>query len=490
MVHNADFEQLSILKIYETLCSDLAEKPNKIFTLLNENFNIRKFIHGSFYSRYYKTLGSKRDVPLEAVLSLFIFKYLFGIPTEKLLCLFLQLCKELREFCSFNHVLPDEPFLSRFKEAFEADVKEIFDSMVSLSLDICDEMGAVLEAEGELNPAKMLLDDTSALKPKVKENNPKFLQTEIRRQEAFARRINNPGFDPLRAAFKNMPKNAHANPAFKLDYLNGHFCYGYKFNLLDNGFGIPLDFQFLDEDFYNNLQAPSFESPEDQKYFYDNASLRPMLESFIGKHGNRFTSFLADSEFDSYANFEYLQKNGFDKVFIPINSRGSSPADIDDVVSLDENGTPFCNRANLPFKKNGSESSPNMSKRLNFICPLRKRVGGKVATSCENKCTDAKGGRTVHAYPNSDFRLYPGVSRDSDEFFYTYKYRTVIERTISSVKSNPAISSPNSLKTATLRVDFCFALMSKHVILILAHALKNRNFFKTFRSFKNLLNAA
>jgi hypothetical protein len=172
MVHNADIEQLNILEVYKSLCSELTEKPNKIFTLLKENFDIGKFIHSSFYSRYYKTLGSKRDIPLESVLSLFVFKNLFTVPTESLLRLFLLLCKELREFCGFNRSIPDEPFLSRFKESFEHDIKIVFDSMVSLSLDICDEMGNILEQKGEPNPAKMLVNDTSALKPKVRKTTP------------------------------------------------------------------------------------------------------------------------------------------------------------------------------------------------------------------------------------------------------------------------------------------------------------------------------
>jgi hypothetical protein len=82
------------------------------------------------------------------------------------------------------------------------------------------------------------------------------------------------------------------------------------------------------------------------------------------------------------------------------------------------------------------------------------------------------------------------VFRDSHEFTQTYKTRAVIERTISSLKSNPCLASPNSRKTATLRVDFCFALMAKHVIVILAHALKNEDFFDCYRSFKYLLKAA
>ncbi|MCC9296636.1 ISNCY family transposase, partial [Clostridium sp. WLY-B-L2] len=55
----------------------------------------------------------------------------------------------------------------------------------------------------------MLIYDTSGLKPKVKENNPKTLVSEINKQKAFAKVINNKDFNPYAAAYKNMPKFAH-----------------------------------------------------------------------------------------------------------------------------------------------------------------------------------------------------------------------------------------------------------------------------------------
>jgi len=46
--------------------------------------------------------------------------------------------------------------------------------------------------------------------------------------------------------------------------------------MLTNGFGIPLHIHFLDKTFYDNLPN-EFESVEEQKYVYDNASLKPVL---------------------------------------------------------------------------------------------------------------------------------------------------------------------------------------------------------------------
>ena len=122
MIHNFDFETISIFDIYEELTSYLDTKPNQIFELLRNNFDIRKFIPSTFYNSYYSSLGKNRDIPLEAILSALAFMHLFKIPTTKLLRLLLLICQELRDFCGFTGVLPDEPLISRFKETFEDQI--------------------------------------------------------------------------------------------------------------------------------------------------------------------------------------------------------------------------------------------------------------------------------------------------------------------------------------------------------------------------------
>lgn len=62
----------------------------------------------------------------------------------------------------------------------------------------------------------------------------------------------------------------------------------------------------------------------------------------------------------------------------------------------------------------------------------------------------------TYVYPDKDFRLYPGVQRNSNEWDDEYHNRACIERTLASLKSNPCIvESPRTLNIATmLRIPF------------------------------------
>jgi hypothetical protein len=141
------------------------------------------------------------------------------------------------------------------------------------------------------------------LKPKVKENNPKTLTSEINKQKVYAKINKDKKFNPYAATYKNMPKRAEANPSIKLDFVNGHFGYFYKFGILTNGLGIPLFINFFDEDFYSSIES-NFNTPEDRKFSFDNASLKTVITNFF-KHNpkHKFKSFIGDTEFDSYDNF-------------------------------------------------------------------------------------------------------------------------------------------------------------------------------------------
>ena len=76
---------------------------------------------------------------------------------------------------------------------------------------------------------KTAIYDTSSIKPKVKENNPKFTATEVRKQENYKKYLEGKGqssnFNVYSAAYASLPKSAQANPDVRLDYVNGHFGY-------------------------------------------------------------------------------------------------------------------------------------------------------------------------------------------------------------------------------------------------------------------------
>ena len=103
---------------------------------------------------------------------------IFHIPTDVLLHLFLIFSSEIREFCDFYNSVPDD---STYKDR-----------------------------------NSMLIYDTSGLKPKVKENNPNTLVSEINKQKSYAKATNKEDYNVYAAVYKNMPKFSEANTNINL----------------------------------------------------------------------------------------------------------------------------------------------------------------------------------------------------------------------------------------------------------------------------------
>ncbi|MEL5897856.1 hypothetical protein AAGC94_07215 [Clostridium sporogenes] len=113
--------------------------------------------------------------------------------------------------------------------------------MVPQVINICDNINDSLPDDSpNKNRNFQLIYDTSSLKPRVKENNPKTLVSEVNRIKSYAKATNNKQLNPYAVAYKNIPKFAFANHSIKLDFVNGHFGYFYKFALITNGWCIPL----------------------------------------------------------------------------------------------------------------------------------------------------------------------------------------------------------------------------------------------------------
>lgn len=469
------FKQLTFFDQVSELNQLSFEKPVKFLQLLKEHFDLITFIPESFYCSYYSHLGKDRQYQLHSVLASLILMHLFHIPTSSLLCIFIAFSPDIRNFCQWEGKLPDDSFFSQFKTSYEKEIACLFESMVPYIIDICSKMDEALPTNSPDNgKSSMLIYDTSGLKPKVKENNPKTLVSEINKQKGFAKIINNKDFNPYAAAYKNMPKHSKANSSIKLDFVNGHFGYFYKFGILTNGYGIPLHIHFFNEDFYSSLKN-EFDSPEDQKYTFDNASLKPVLAPFLTslpKH--KFNQFLGDSEFDSYDNFGFLKHCGFEKVFIPLNLRNTKNPALD----VNEEGTPLCPIDKTEFLPDGSCKGKGRSFRLKYICPKSKKVKRNFVCLCDTPCRPTKSTVTAYKYPDKDFRLYPGIQRCSQEWLQTYKIRAVIEREISSLKKDPCIESPRTTNTTTMRSDLYLAAISKLITVILAHAMNQPQYLR------------
>ena len=261
--------------------------------LLSQHCDINDFIPIEFSNAFYQSLGRNRIYPLNGFLSAFILQKIFSIPTDSLLLLFLNICRELCLFCGFFKV-PDASLLSRFKHDFETYIELMFQQMVDLTEPLCQAIDASL--------AQMLTFDTSGIELYVTENNPKTLNALIRKLKAFYK--DNPSVDPYKMAYALIPSQSAASSDAKHMYINGHFCYADKFAVLTNGLGIVRHISFID----------------------DASSLVPVLSDFFTLHPDFHPdTFLGDSAFDSADLYGILFHDfHFSKVLIPYNPKNES----------------------------------------------------------------------------------------------------------------------------------------------------------------------
>ena len=460
--------------------------PVKFLNLLVQHFDIKSFIPQSFYKKYYASSTNDRDISLESILNMLILIHFFKFDTFSTFIVLLSFAPDIRSFCKLKiNQLPTESTITKFKTSFDGELLNFFNQISSHVIDICAKYNDTLPDDSpDKNLNETAIYDTSGVKPKVKENNPKFTASEIKKQETYKKFLQSKGqskdFNVYSAAYANLPKFAEANNDIRLDFVNGHFGYFYKFGTINNGFGIPLHLNFFDSEFYDSLPS-NFTSMEEQKYSYDNASLKPVFSSFLNRIGsNPFNTFLGDSEFDSYDNYGFLNQIGFNKVLIPVNPRNSNP-DRQVEFPINDEGVPCCPKDGLPFIADGSCKGKNRSLRLKYVCPLSVKNKCKWTCTCENKCRNTNSTVTKYSYPASDLRVYSGVQRGSDEWCKLYKKRSVIERSLSSLKSHPALDKPNTYNCATLRSDICLAAISKLITVMLAFAVNNHSCMRNLK---------
>ena len=197
----AKYHQISLKESFSDCQDMLQDDAPSFFQLMEEHFDFQEFIPSTFYNAFYQSLGRKRDYPLEGFLSALILQKIFSIPTDALLLLILRLCKELRDFCGFSKV-PDASLLTRFKQNFEAFIEQMFHLLADFTEPICQLIDSSL--------AQMLTFDTSGIELYVTENNPKTLNSLIRRLKAYYK--DKPDVDPYLMAYGLMPSQAASCP--------------------------------------------------------------------------------------------------------------------------------------------------------------------------------------------------------------------------------------------------------------------------------------
>ena len=468
------YQQLSMKDVY-TDCQDMfLDQAPTFFQLLEEHVNLDEFIPSNFYNAFYQKLGRKRDYPLTGFLASLILQKIFTIPSDSLLILLLTICKELREFCGFSKV-PDAPLYTRFKQTFCPWIEQMFHNMVDYTEPICQAIDAEL--------AQMLTFDTSGIELYVKENNPKTLNSLIKQLKYQYK--NNPDIDPLKMAYGIMPSHAVSSKDAKQQYINGRFCYADKFAMLTNGLGVVRHIVFLDDDFKEAhpelVIEKKSDSPDEDKTIGDSSSLKPVLSDFFNLHPNFCPdTFIGDSAFDSIDIYSSLKDDfGFSKALIPYNPRNVSSLD---KVGFNIYGYPTCPKDNsLDMKYRGLCREKGRTDRYKWSCPKVYMEKGQRLCACDNPCSTAKHGRTSYTYENMDFRMFPGVQRDSDEWQYLYKIRTSVERSINHFKTNMCVAGRRSRNHLTTKADVFIASIASQLTVIVASRINQPQFIRSLK---------
>ena len=158
--------------------------PAKLLDLLSQHIDLPTLIPKSFYLRYYSSNTNDRTYPLECLLSIVLLMHYYKLATAKPMLLLLALSPAVREFCRVpESQTPDESVISKFKIQFVEEIRLFFENLTRPVIDIfCNYDASLPDNSPDKGKSGIAVYDTSGAKPKVKENNPKFLQSEIKKQ--------------------------------------------------------------------------------------------------------------------------------------------------------------------------------------------------------------------------------------------------------------------------------------------------------------------
>lgn len=101
----------------------------------------------------------------------------------------------------------------------------------------------------------------------------------------------------------------------------------------------------------------------------------------------------------------------------------------------------------LAMKYCGVTHEKGRADRIKWICPEVHMVKGKYVCDCKDPCSTAAKGLTTYTYENLNFRMFPGIQRDSEEWDSLYKIRTIVERAIDHLKINMCVAGKNPVTT-------------------------------------------
>ena len=135
------------------------------------------------------------------------------------------------------------------------------------------------------------------------------------------------------------------------------------------------------------------------------------------------TKLLLDSAHDAMPYYEYCRDHGITP-FIDLNADRGRPPVYKNDFTINNEGVPICREGHV-MRRDGTESAKGRTK---YKCPKISFAGGNITCTCENPCSNAKYGRTVHLVIKDNPRLFNDPPRGSREWKQEFNARTSAER--------------------------------------------------------------
>lgn len=108
-------------------------------------------------------------------------------------------------------------------------------------------------------------------------------------------------------------------------------------------------------------------------------------------------------------------------------------------------------------------------------------VKGKYVCDCDNPCSTATKGRTTYTYENLDFRMFPGIQRDSEEWDSLYKIRAIVERATDHLKINMCVAERKSRNLITTKADGFLAGIASQLTVVVVHSMKCPQYIRSLK---------
>lgn len=164
---------------------------------------------------------------------------------------------------------------------------------------------------------------------------------------------------------------------------------------------------------------------------------------------------LLDSAMDAYPLYHYCRKEDITP-FIDLKKTNNGNYKYKDTFTIDPDGVPRCKKG-LRMNHDGIEYKKD---RCKFRCPLANR---KLGCFCDEPCSPAKFGRTVHTYLSDDPRIFNIPPRDSKKWKKEYNRRTSVERSNKREKNDYLLEAGKHRSTKMWYCRLYAIMMLQHL---------------------------